>query len=115
MRTAAKARRGTGMWLLQRASAWFMALCLPAFLVHVLWQGPHDYGSWRALFAPLPAKAAVLLFVMAMLVHAWIGLREVLIDYVHPMPLRLPLYLVLAVLYLTCLIWTADVLWRLAP
>lgn len=115
MRTAAGARGGTGIWLLQRASALLMAVLLPVILAYALLQGPNDYESWRALFAPLAAKVAALLFVAAMLVHAWIGLREILIDYVHPMSIRLPLYLVFAVLYLTCLIWAVDILWGMAP
>lgn len=115
MRTAAGARRGTGMWLLQRASAVLMALWLPSFLVYVLAQGPHDHASWRALFAPWTVKVAMLLFVAAMLVHGWIGLREILIDYVHPLTLRLTLYLAIAVIYLACMIWAADILLRLAP
>jgi succinate dehydrogenase / fumarate reductase membrane anchor subunit len=115
MRPAAGARRGTQLWLLQRTSALLMAVCLPLLLAYVLLQGPHDYGSWRALFAPTLAKVGVLLFVAAMLVHGWIGLREILIDYVHPMAVRLPLYLAFAVLYLGCLIWAADILWRVAP
>lgn len=115
MRAAAGARGGTGIWLLQRASALLMAVGLPLFLIHTLLQGPYDYWSWRALFAPLAVKAAVLLFVAAMLVHGWIGLREILIDYVHPMSMRLALYLVFALLYLACLIWAVDILWRMAP
>ncbi len=115
MRTATGARHGTGMWLMQRASAVLMALFLPLFLAYVLWQGPHDYASWRALFAPLAAKVGVLLCAAAMLVHGWIGLREILIDYVHRLSLRLSLYLLFAVLHLACLVWAADILWRLAP
>ncbi|MGQ9685584.1 MAG: succinate dehydrogenase, hydrophobic membrane anchor protein [Thiobacillaceae bacterium] len=115
MRRAGSARRGTGMWLLQRASAVLMALWLPSLLVYILSQGPRDYASWRALYAPWMVKVAVLLFVAALLVHGWIGLREILIDYVHPLTLRLLLYLVIAVVYLGCLIWAADILWRLAP
>lgn len=103
------------MWLLQRVSALLMAVCLPLLLAYVLWQGPHDYWTWRALFAPPMAKVAVLLSVAAMLVHGWIGLREILIDYVHPSSMRLALYLAFAVLYLGCLIWAADILWRVAP
>lgn len=115
MRTAAGARRGTQMWLMQRASALVMVVLLAPFLLYVWLTGPHDFTTWRALFAPLAAKAVVLLFVAAVLVHAWIGLREILIDYVHALAVRLALHLSFAVLYLACLIWAADILWRLAP
>lgn len=114
MRTVGGARRGLTLWLLQRASAVVMALYLPAFLVYALCAGPLDYAAWHGLFAPLAVKVGSLLFVAALLLHAWIGLREIFIDYLHPMALRLPLLLLFAVLYLGCLVWAADILWVLA-
>lgn len=91
-----------------------MALYLPLFLVYALCAGPLDFVTWHALFQPLTVKIASLLFVAALLFHAWIGLREIFIDYLHPMALRLPLLFLFAVLYLGCLVWAADILWVLA-
>lgn len=111
MRNVGGAHRGLGLWLMQRASAVVMAIYLPAFLVYALAAGPLDYAAWHGLFVPLVAKAASLLFAGALLLHAWIGLREVCLDYVHPMVIRLPLLFLFALLYLGCLVWTADILW----
>jgi succinate dehydrogenase / fumarate reductase membrane anchor subunit len=111
MRTVGGAHRGLNLWLMQRASAVVMALYLPGFLVYALMAGPLDYAAWHGLFLPLAAKVSSLLFVGALLVHAWIGLREIFIDYVHPMTLRLPLLFLFGVLYLGCLAWAADILW----
>ncbi|NTV96331.1 MAG: succinate dehydrogenase, hydrophobic membrane anchor protein [Thiobacillus sp.] len=111
MRTVGGAHRGLGLWLAQRASAVVMALYLPGFLVYALLAGPLDFVAWQGLFAPLAAKVASLLFVAALLLHAWIGMREIFIDYVHPMVLRLPLLFLFAVLYLGCLAWAADIFW----
>jgi succinate dehydrogenase / fumarate reductase membrane anchor subunit len=99
------------MWLLQRASALYMAAFLLVFLMLFLAAGPMDFATWHALFAPMVVKVGTLLFVAALLVHAWIGLREIFIDYVHFLVPRLALYLAFAVLYLGCLIWTLDILW----
>ena len=114
MRQVAGAHRGLDMWLAQRASAVYMAVFLPLFLVYALCLPSLDYAGWRTLFLPLGVKVAVLLFVAAMLAHAWIGLREIFIDYVHcarcTLP-RLSLYFAFAVLYLACLVWAADILW----
>jgi succinate dehydrogenase / fumarate reductase membrane anchor subunit len=102
------------MWLLQRASAVYMALFLPFFLVCAWFAGASDYAAWYGLFAPLVMKVAALLFVAALLAHAWVGLREIFIDYLHcarcTLP-RLALYFAFAVLYLACLVWAADILW----
>ena len=75
---------------------------------------PLDYAAWRGLFEALAMKVATFLFVAAMLAHAWIGLREIFIDYLHCARctlLRLSLYFAFAVLYLACLVWTVDILW----
>ena len=56
-------------------------------------------------------KLASLMFVAALLVHAWIGLREIGIDYLQHLGLRLVYYFVFAMLYLACLAWTVTILW----
>ena len=112
MRRVGGAHRGLDLWLVQRVSAVYMALFLPLFLLYALAAPSLDYTGWRTLFLPLPMKAAVLLFIAALLFHAWIGLREILIDYVHPLSLRLSLNFLFAVAYATCLIWVVDLLWK---
>jgi len=114
MRHVGGSHRGLDMWLLQRASAVYMALFLPVFLVLVLVNTPLDYAAWSGLFIPLAMKVTTLLFVAALLAHAWIGLREMIIDYLHCtrcVMLRLTLYFAFAVLYLVCLVWAVDILW----
>jgi len=111
MRHVGGARRGLDMWLLQRASAIYMAAFLAVFLVLFLAAGPMDFMAWRGLFVPTAMKVGSLLFVAALLAHAWIGLREIFIDYVHFLVLRLGLYLAFGTLYLGCLVWTVDILW----
>ncbi|PIV88026.1 MAG: succinate dehydrogenase, hydrophobic membrane anchor protein [Hydrogenophilales bacterium CG17_big_fil_post_rev_8_21_14_2_50_63_12] len=112
MRNASGARRGLNHWLLARASAAYMALFLPIFFVYAC-QGGLDYAAWRGLFLPVFVKVAVLLFAVALLAHAWIGLREIFIDYVHPLFLRLSLVFLFGVVYAACLIWAVAILWSL--
>lgn len=117
MRRVGGAHRGLDMWLAQRASAVYMALFLPIFALFLLTAGPLDYAAWLGLFTPVAMKVAALLFVIALLVHAWIGLREIFIDYLHCarcLMLRLGLYFFFATLYLGCLVWAIDILWSVA-
>lgn len=111
MRRVGGAHRGLDMWLMQRASAVYMALFIPLFLVLVTRAAPLDYTAWRGLFVPLPMKLGSFLFVLCLLAHAWIGLREIFIDYVHFMALRLTLYFAFWVVHAACLVWTVDILW----
>lgn len=111
MRRAGGAHRGLDMWLIQRASAAYMALFIPLFSALAWRATPLDYIAWRGLFAPLPMKLGMLLFVTCLLVHGWIGLREILIDYVHALVLRLTSYFFFWTLYAACLAWTVDILW----
>ena len=114
MRSVGGAHRGLTIWLAQRASAVVMALYLPLFALYAWMADGAGYDAWRGLFEPLPAKLATLLFFAALLSHAWIGMREIVIDYVHcPRCLgpRLVLHFSFAVLYLGCLAWAADILW----
>ncbi len=111
MRHVGGAHRGLDMWLLQRASAIYMAAYLVVFLILFLAASPMSFLAWRELFVPTAMKLGSLLFVASLLVHAWIGLREIFIDYVHFLVLRLGLYLAFGALYLGCLVWTVDILW----
>lgn len=114
MRHAGGARSGLTIWLLQRASAVWMALVLPVLFVCIALGEPLTYASWVAIFEPVWAKLAVLLTVAALLVHAWIGVREVLMDYVRILSLRLPLLFVFLVAGLLCFAWAAHILWSVA-
>lgn len=111
-RHAGGARSGLTIWLLQRASAVWMALIVPV----ALWQvwGVIDYAQWRDLFQPLYVKLIALLTVLALLVHAWIGLREVMMEYVQPMRLRLPLLFIFLAAGLLCFAWSVHILWSLS-
>lgn len=118
MKQVGGARRGLALWLAQRASAAVMALYLPLFALYAWRSGGTGHAAWRGLFEPLPARLATLLFCAALLVHAWIGLRDIAIDYLHCrrcLGLRVALYFAFGVLYLACLVWAADILWSMAP
>lgn len=77
---------GMRAWLLQRISAAYMLLFLVGGLV---WIGMHpitEYAQWRALVIHPPASIFGEIFVMALLLHSWIGLRDVILDYAGQRP-----------------------------
>ena len=52
---------------------------------------PLDYATWRAIFALQWMKFATLLFLFGVFLHAWIGMRNIFMDYIKPLWLRLSL------------------------
>lgn len=111
MKRATGSHTGTGTWLLQRSTAVGLAFALPVLAVYFLAALPVDFAAWQALFAPLWVRVLVLLAVVAVALHAWVGMRDVFMDYVHPTLLRLVLYLAVIVVLAGSVAWLAGVLW----
>lgn len=76
-------------WLLQRMSAVFMLGFTIFMLAHFLVDPPHSYEVWRGWMASTGVSVAAVLFVAALLIHAWVGLRDVTLDYVAQLAARI--------------------------
>ncbi|MDP1929709.1 MAG: succinate dehydrogenase, hydrophobic membrane anchor protein [Thiobacillus sp.] len=111
---SAGAHSGTGSWLLQRATAVVLALALPGLMSYFLAAMPLDFAGWQALFAPLWLRELMLLTSLALALHAWVGMRDIFMDYVHPVGLRLALYLLVIVTLAASVAYLAAVLWGVA-
>ncbi len=85
-----RAASGLRPWLLQRLSAVYLAAYL-LFSVVVWVGGVADFHHWQAWFAQPLVNAASLLFLVALLGHAWVGTRDILMDYVKPVGWRFAL------------------------
>jgi succinate dehydrogenase / fumarate reductase membrane anchor subunit len=104
--------RASGMraWLLQRLSSVYMVAFIVATLLWYATSGTISYTVWRELLANPLIAVAVALFFSSLLIHAWIGMRDVLIDYMPIMGLRLILLLGIAVFLIAMGIWLAFIL-----
>ena len=105
---------GTGTWLVQRATALVLAVALPALTIPFLAAMPLDFAGWQALFAPLWLRVLMLLTGAALALHAWVGMRDIFMDYVHHTGLRLALYLAVMVTLAGSVAWLAAVLFGAA-
>jgi succinate dehydrogenase / fumarate reductase, membrane anchor subunit len=107
------AHYGLRDWLAQRITAIVMAVYVGALLFVFLSARPiTTYGAWRELFAQGWMRVATLLFVVSLAWHAWVGVRDILMDYVHATALRLSLQVLTLVLLAVYIGWTAQILWR---
>lgn len=110
-RTLVGAHYGLGDWLVQRISAVVMALYTLLWLAIAVYRGGVDYALWQALFANGLFRVATLLFWLALLWHAWVGMRDVWMDYLRPVALRLTVEALTAVVLLGYAGWLVDILW----
>jgi succinate dehydrogenase / fumarate reductase, membrane anchor subunit len=114
MKSATGSHTGTGTWLLQRATALVLALTLPGWMLFVLTALPLDFAGWQALFALPWLRVLVLLTGTALALHAWVGMRDIFMDYVHSTGLRLALYLAVIVTLAGSVAWLAAILFGTA-
>ena len=106
------AHYGLGDWLAQRITALIMAAYSLAALFVLLREKPLTYGAWRELFAQGWVRVATLLFAVSLAWHAWVGVRDILMDYVKPDGLRLALQVLTLLVIAAYLGWTVQILWR---
>jgi len=106
------AHYGTRDWLAQRITALVMAVYAVIVVVAVMRGGALNYGVWRDLFASGWMRVATLLFAVSLAWHAWVGVRDILMDYIKPDGLRLALQVFTLLLLATYVGWTVQVLWR---
>jgi succinate dehydrogenase / fumarate reductase membrane anchor subunit len=113
-RTVVGAHYGMRDWLSQRVTAVVMALFTLVVLAQVLFtRGPIGYDKWAGIFASQWMKVLTFSVVAALLWHVWVGMRDVLMDYVKPVFLRLALQVFVIVWLTGCAGWAIQVLWRI--
>lgn len=101
---------GQRAWVVQRLTALYILLFVVAGVCGLLIGERPSYDTWRALVAHPAGATGVLLFFAALFVHAWIGLRDIVLDYVHPFALRAALLVAIAAGLLALQIWTVLIL-----
>ena len=112
-RTVVGAHYGLRDWLSQRVTAAIMALFTLVVLVQVLFtRGPVGYDQWAGIFAAQWMKFLTFAVIASVLYHVWVGMRDVLMDYVKAVGLRLGLQVVTIVWLVGCAGWAIQVLWR---
>ena len=97
-------------WLLQRLTAIYLGGFLVYLLVHFLLQPQHSFQQWHDWVTHPVMVIAIALFIMAVLVHGWVGMRDVVLDYVHVISLRLTILSLIGLTLISCGLWALRVL-----
>ena len=113
-RVVVGAHYGLRDWLSQRVTAVLMALFTVVVLAQVIFtSGPIGYDRWASIFSAQWMKVLTFSVIVALVWHVWVGVRDVWMDYIKPVGLRLALHLFTIVWLVGCLIYSIKVVWGL--
>jgi succinate dehydrogenase / fumarate reductase membrane anchor subunit len=112
-RVVVGAHYGLRDWLSQRVTAVLMALFTLVLVVQVLMPGPMGYDKWAGIFAAQWMKVLTFVVFVSLAWHAWVGMRDIWMDYVKPVGTRLALHEATLAWLVGCTGWAVQVLWRL--
>ncbi|HWT70706.1 MAG TPA: succinate dehydrogenase, hydrophobic membrane anchor protein [Oxalicibacterium sp.] len=99
-------------WLAQRVTAVLMLVYTFVLLIGFLLSGDIGYEGWAGLFAQQWFKLLTFATLMGLFYHAWVGMRNIWMDYIKPIGLRLLLQVLTIVWLVACVGWTIQILWR---
>ena len=112
-RVVTGAHYGLRDWLAQRVTALVIAAYAVLFVVALLVCAPSTHEDWRAMFEPQWMRLASFVFFVSLFWHAWIGMRDIVMDYVKPVSVRLGLHVAIVLLLVAYMAWAAQILWSI--
>lgn len=107
------AHYGLRDWLVQRVTAVVMAFYAVVVVVMLLLQPSFGYDTWAGLFSGNLMRTFSMLFLLSLFYHAWIGVRDIVMDYVKPAFVRLLIHVVVILALILYVIWSMQILWGL--
>ena len=108
------ANYGFGSWLQQRITAVIMLAFVIVFLIFVFAMALNvnsSISSWQNLFNYTVFKLFVQIFFIALAVHAWVGIRDIWMDYIQCNAIKLTLHTLTILWLLGSLIYSVKVIW----
>lgn len=79
---------GLRAWSVQRVSAFYILLFVLMLLLRFAIVPPRSFEVWEAWWRMPAVTIATLIFFVALCAHAWVGARDVILDYVGPAAIR---------------------------
>ena len=104
------AHYGLKDWLAQRITAIVMAVYTFVLLFSFLTGSNFTYEGWAALFSKQWFKLFSLVTFLALYYHAWVGMRDIWMDYIKPAGIRLTLQMLTIFWLVACAFYTVQFL-----
>jgi succinate dehydrogenase / fumarate reductase membrane anchor subunit len=105
------AHYGLKDWLAQRVTA--VVMVLYTLLMLIVIPMANGYEGWRTLMSHGVIRFATFLFIISLCYHAWVGIRDIWMDYVKPVSVRLTLHVLTLLALVGYAGWAIQIIWRL--
>jgi succinate dehydrogenase / fumarate reductase membrane anchor subunit len=105
------AHYGLKDWMAQRVTAVLMVVYTVVLLGAFLTGQNFTYEGWAGVFAQQWFKLFSLATFAGLYYHAWVGMRDIWMDYVKSVGLRLTLQIATILWLVVCAAWTVQILW----
>jgi succinate dehydrogenase / fumarate reductase membrane anchor subunit len=105
------AHYGLRDWLAQRVTAAVMAIYAVVVAGYLLLQPAFGYDTWVGLFSGNVMRTFSMLFLLSLFYHAWIGVRDIVMDYAKPAGIRLLIHVLVILALVLYAIWSVQILW----
>jgi len=104
---------GNGLkdWLIQRVTAVYFAAYSIFIFGFLLLHPELNFTQWHALFANTLFQIASAIALLALSLHAWIGIWTVTTDYMSCTALRLSVQMIVVLWLLSQFTWGLMILW----
>lgn len=97
--------QGMRAWLLQRLTAVYIAIYALSLIIWSIFNTPINYSTWSGVFSNPIVIIFTVVFYLSLFVHAWVGMRDIFVDYAKPSSVRFVLLTALALSLLVMTIW----------
>jgi len=104
---------GLKAWLVQRVTAVYLALFLTYLAVHLILSPPADHAQWSAWVGRPWVSLGFMVAIPLLMAHAWVGIRDVLMDYVKPLGARVGAMAAFALVFLASGLWALQAIFSL--
>lgn len=113
MRMTTGAHYGLRDWMIQRITAVIMAVYTLIVVVALACGVAGSPESWHEFFRTGAMRYATFVFSLSLCYHAWIGVRDIWMDYIKPVWVRVTLHVMTLLALLGYAGWMIDILWGL--
>jgi len=110
-RVVTGAHYGLRDWLIQRVTAVLMSIYILVLCIYLLLQPYVGYDVWTALFSNQVVRTFTMLFLLGLFYHAWVGVRDIVMDYVKQAIFRLLIHVLVILALILYVIWSVIILW----